>query len=180
MQYFRGRPACSCLIKWLPVYERELIDRGLLQVELDIWQLIGAASASANTHKTGGAADLGQFSDEQIRIARKMGAAACDRKPPVFSLRHNHLVLVGCPHAHPEAKAQVIELNAGGDGLRGDVPDYGPRAGLFPLCTYEDGIAWAKRNQRRRKLTTKIKAKRAEVVRLKRQISRLRIRREAV
>lgn len=180
MQYFRGRPACSCLIAWLPVYERELLDQGLLKVELDIYQLIGAASASASTHKTGGSADLGQFSWQQIRVARRMGAAAWDRTPPTFSPRHAHLVLKGCPHAHAQAKQQVVELDAGGDGLVGSAPDNGPRDGLFPLVNYSQGIQWAKRNQRRRGIRAKIKAKRAQVERLRRQISRLRLREQAL
>lgn len=176
--YFRGRPACRCLALWLPVYERELIDRGLLKVELDIYQLIGSATASANTHKGGGAADLAQYAREQIRVARQMGAAASDRTVPPFTTRHCHLVLKGCPHADPSAKAQVVEIEAGGDGLVGSAPDAGPRDVQIPFRTWSEGVTWAETNQRRRTLTAKIRAQRKALVRGRRRLARLVARRD--
>ena len=180
MPIFRGRPACDCLARWLPVYERELKDRGLLKVELDIYQLIGAATASAGTHRSGGAFDVGQVAAEQIRVARQMGAAMWHRKPPTFATPHGHGVLKGCPHADPSAKAQVVELEAGGDGLVGSASDDGPRDVQIPLRTWEEGIAWARRNQRRRDLTVKIRAQRAALVRGRRRLGRLITRREGL
>ena len=180
MTTFRGRPACDCLVRWLPVYERELLDRGLLKVELDIYQLIGAATASAGTHRGGGAFDDAQFSREQVRVARQMGAAKWHRKRPTFSTEHGHGVFKGCPHADPSAKAQVAELEAGGDGLVGSASDAGPRDVQIPLRTWEEGIAWARRNQRRRDLTVKIHAQRAAIVRGRRRLARLVTRREGL
>lgn len=177
---FRGRPACICLATWLPVYERELIDLGLLKVQLDIYQLIGAATASASTHKTGGAFDDAQFSREQIRVAREMGAMKWHRTAPPFSTPHGHGVLKGCPHAHPSAVAQIVEGEAGGDGLTGNAPDPGPRDVQIPLRTWQEGVAWAKRRQRRRELTVKIRATRARIVRQKRRLERLTQRRAAL
>ena len=181
MPTFRGRPCCDCLATWLPVYERELLDRGLIKVQLDVYQLIGGAAASAGTHATGGAFDIGQYSTEALRVARQMGAMTWARGLPAFSTPHAHGVLKGCPHAAASAQRQVVEGEAGGDGLVGSAPDDGPRVGiLWPLRTYSEGIRWAKRLQRRRVLTTKIRAQRAALVRGRRRLARLIKRREAL
>ena len=47
MASFRGKKCCSCLAKWLPAYEAELLRRGLIRVSLDVYQLTGRAKASA-------------------------------------------------------------------------------------------------------------------------------------
>ena len=74
MASFRGKKCCSCLAKWLPAYEAELLRRGLIRVSLDVYQLTGRAKASAGTHAGGGAFDLAQTSPEAIKVARQMGA----------------------------------------------------------------------------------------------------------
>lgn len=146
--YFRGKPACSCLLKWLPAYEAELLRRGLLKSNLDVWQLIGGAAASGGTHALGGCFDIAQTSREQIAIARQMGADATwfrrynwDGKG---GMAHTHGVLRGCPHNGP-ARYQIAAVDQGYNGLgwmgRGGKDD-GPR----PLTrrTWQQGIAWAK------------------------------------
>ena len=48
---FRNRKACRCLATWLPVYEAELLRRGVIMHNIDIYQLIGSNPKSAGTHK---------------------------------------------------------------------------------------------------------------------------------
>lgn len=143
MPTFRGKPACDCLVQWLPAYEAELQARGILDGPLSIFQLIGSASASANTHSTGGAFDIVDLpGGEDLWVARQMGAdATWSRKPPAFT-PHIHGVLRGCPHNLP-ARYQIAAVDAGYNGLgAGGVggPDDGPR----PLShrTWQQGIAW--------------------------------------
>lgn len=146
MPSFRGRPACRCLAKWLPVYEAELLRRGIIRYNLDVYQLIGGAKASGGTHATGGAFDLGQTSPEAIWVARQMGADATwhRRRSQGFDIDHSHGVLRGCPHNGP-ARYQIDAVDAGFNGLgwmgRGGKDD-GPRP--LSMRTWKEGIAWAK------------------------------------
>ena len=140
-----GKPwaVCSCLKAWLPAYESEILRRGLIRTCLDLFQTIGGYSKSGGTHATGGAADTGQYSDEHIRIARKMGAAAWHRTPEQGFIHHTHLVLNGCPHAAAAAKGQVEDYKRGYNGLVGKSrrrEKWAPRK----LRTWDEGIAWAR------------------------------------
>lgn len=143
--YFRGHPCCPCLKRWIPAYEKELLRRKLIKQSVDIYQLIGNAPASAGTHSRGGAFDIKQFSTEQVRVAREMGAdATWHRAPPTFSPEHAHGVLRGCPHNWPVAY-QIGAVDAGFNGLGTggrSAPDDGPK----PLShrTWKQGIAWAR------------------------------------
>lgn len=138
---FRGFPCCTCLAEWLPRYERELLNAGIIKQSIDIYQLRGGAPASGGTHTQGGAYDIVQRSPEAIRIARRMGSAAWareDMRPP-----HQHGVLKGCDTNDP-AWYQIVALNAGYNGLgsggRGG-RDAGPRTGItFPIINWDDGI----------------------------------------
>ena len=158
MASFRGKKCCSCLAKWLPAYEAELLRRGLIRVSLDVYQLTGKAKASAGTHAGGGAFDLGQFSDAQIAVARQMGADATwhRRKAQGFDVDHAHGVLRGCPHNGP-ARYQIAAVDLGYNGLgtagRGGRDD-GPR----PLSkrTWQQGIAWAKAQATPKPKTTRV------------------------
>lgn len=152
--YFRGKPACSCLLKWLPVYEAELKRRGVIKYNLDVYQLIGGASASAGTHSGGGAFDLGQTQPVAIAVARAMGADATwvRRKSQGFDDDHLHGVLRGCPHNGP-ARYQIAAVDAGFNGLgaggRGGRDDGPARY----RRTWKQGIAWAKTQQPKPKTT---------------------------
>ena len=151
---FRQRPACPCLAAWLPPFEAELKARGLIKVSIDIAQLIGHAPKSGDVHSTGGAADIWQTDWRVSRVARHMGAVAWPRLTGDFAdLQHTHMVLVGCPHAHPDARAQITAAFQGGDGLGGNVPD-DPRLAdaLVPGRTWRQGIAWHRSQERLRKL----------------------------
>lgn len=144
--WFRGRPACPCLVEWLPVFEAELLRRGVIRESIDIAQLIGGADASAGTHSKGGAFDIWQYDDVTVWVARQMGAPATwARTTGSFAFsRHAHGVLKGCPHNGP-ARYQIDEVFAGGDGLVGSSPDPGPRP--IPDRTWREGIEWAKAQQ---------------------------------
>ena len=148
VQYFRGKPACDCLIEWLGWYERVLLWRGVIQVRIDVFQLIGGAAASAGTHLGGGAYDIAQRSTEAVLVARQMGAAAWARTPEQgFSLAHQHGILIGCPHnvgGGYQIEAYRAGFNGLGRGGRGGRDD-GPRLPL--IRTWSQGIEWAKAQQ---------------------------------
>lgn len=173
---FRGLPACECLAEWLPPFEAELKARGLIKVSIDIAQLIGTAKASALVHSTGGAADIWQTDWRVSWVARKMGAVSWPRVTGSFARnRHTHLVLVGCPHLHQQGLDQIAEAFRGGDGLLGDAPDDARLvAALVPGRTWRDGIAWHKRQQRRRALTRMIRAAKVRVEKWKAERKALR------
>lgn len=143
--WFRGKPACPCLAKWIPAYEAELIRRGAIKEAVDIAQLIGDAPASAGVHASGGCGDIWQTGDVFQLVGREMGAA--------FFVRmwtgnvHSHFVLNGCPHNTP-ARYQITALAAGFDGtgyLGRGAPDTGP--GPRVLRTWREGIEWAENLQ---------------------------------
>lgn len=145
MTTFRGKPACTCLATWLPVFERELQRHGFLSGPLKIYQLIGDADASGGTHSTGGAFDIVDLPGRgDLRIARDMGAdATWSRTKAQGFMSHIHGVLRGCPHNLP-ARYQIAAVDKGGNGLgRGGMggTDDGPR----PLSgrTWRQGIEWA-------------------------------------
>lgn len=142
---FRGFYACPCLAKWLPVYEAELKRRGVIKFSIDIYQLIGLADASANTHSKGGAFDIAQFSELAVWVARHMGAGATwhRRRSQGFDIDHAHGVLRGCPHNGP-ARYQLDAVDDGYNGL-GYLGHAGPDDGpVGSSRTWEQGIAWAK------------------------------------
>lgn len=147
--WFRSHPACPCLAEWLPVYETELQRLGVLSGPLRIYQLIGGASASAGTHRDGGAFDITDLvGDLDVWIARQMGADATWARTAAQGFTpHLHGVLTGCPHNGP-ARYQIDAVRSGGNGLGsgglGGIDD-GPR----PLSgrTWRQGIEWAKQRQ---------------------------------
>lgn len=149
---FRGRVACDCLIKWLPVYEAELKRRGVIKYSIDIYQLTGGNPKSGGTHIQGGAYDIAQTSPTAVWVARQMGADATWHRPYNWDNAgggsHTHGVLRGCPHNSP-ARYQITSSNYGVDtghnGLANGGSDNGPR----PLSkrTWTQGITWAKAQQ---------------------------------
>lgn len=145
MAYIRGKRTCSCMAEWFPFLEAEAKRQGIIKQTVDIYQLIGNASASAGYHRSGAAADFKQASEKFIKLCRNMGAAAWRRDGRDGMIVHTHLALKGCPHLTAGARAQVGELERGGDGLVGSRSDRGPRSGIqWPLRTYKEGIAWAR------------------------------------
>lgn len=161
---FRGKPACECLREWIPVYEQELQELGILKGELNIFQLNGTAPESAGTH-TGGAADFIDLpGGDEVLIAREMGAPATWTRPFNWNgkngIAHNHSILRGCPHNFG-GRYQITAVEDGFNGLgtggRGG-PDTGPRP-VSPR-TWQEGIAWARRQQKRRRQEAKLAAAR--------------------
>lgn len=147
---FRGLPACPCLAEWLPVFEAELLRRGVVKHSIDLAQLIGGAQASAGTHSQGGAFDIWQHDETTLWVARQMGAAAWARTKAQGFSPHTHGVLNGCPHNAParyQLTAYAEGYNGLGKGGRGG-PDDGPRPGNGRLRSWRDGIAWARSQQR--------------------------------
>lgn len=145
MPSFRGKPACSCLVAWLPVFESELKRRGVVRSSIDIAQLIGGAKASGGTHSTGGAFDIWQHDATTVKVAREMGAAAWARTRAQGFDPHTHGVLNGCPHNGP-ARYQIAALARGRNGLANNGPDDGPSPRT--LRSWRDGIKWAKAQQK--------------------------------
>lgn len=88
-------------------------------------------AASANTHDGGGAMDLKTTADgkslKQIRTMvealRRAGFAAWHRAAPAWSPDHIHAIAIGDRDLSSDARAQVREYFAGGDGLTGSAPD---------------------------------------------------------
>lgn len=148
MPMFRGFNACACLVRWLPVFEAELLRRGVIKHNIDIAQLIGGAAVSGGTHTKGGAFDIWQHDKITIYVARQMGADADWSRTRAQGFDpHSHGVLRGCPHNTP-ARYQITAVDDGYNGLgyagRGGRDD-GPR----PLSerTWQEGIAWAEAQQ---------------------------------
>lgn len=145
MAEFRGLPACSCLVAWLPVFE-DMIGR-----QPRLFQLAGDAKASAGFHRGGGSADYEPLQENELRIARNMGAAAWNRW--WSNNYHSHMRLNGCSH-NSIAQPQVEDLNEGRDGTgplydNAGKPDDGPRDGVrWPLRTWQEGIKWAQQKEK--------------------------------
>lgn len=180
---FRGKPACECLAKWLPVYERELRETGNLVGDLQLFQLNGTAAASAGTH-TGGAYDVTDPKDVDsnqgdVLIGRSMGSSEWLRTTAQgFSVGHRHGILRGCPH-NIGGRYQIVKLDAGFNGLKGDGPDDGPRP-IGMTRTWQEGIAWARARQRRRVLNARLAVLREQKAKVVRQLDRVRGKRDAL
>lgn len=171
---FRGKPACRCLAKWLPVYERELQETGNLDGELVIYQLIGDAAASGNTHRGGGAYDItepgeGMSNQADVMIARQMGSAEWLRTTAQGFTPHRHGILRGCPHNTNPYQVRLLEQ--GFNGLVGNAPDDGPKVHVHR--TWKQGIAWAKARQKMRRRRARIKMLRAQRAKITAAIQRL-------
>jgi hypothetical protein len=172
--YFRGKPCCYCLYKWLPVYERELQETGNLVGELQIYQLNGTAEASAGTH-TGGAYDVtdpdaGLSNQADVMIGRQMGAAEWARTAAQGFVPHRHGILRGCGHNHG-GRYQLDLLRQGYNGLKGNAPDDGPKVHVYR--TWKQGIAWAKARQKMRRRRARIKMLREQRAKITSTIQRL-------
>lgn len=150
---FRGKAACECLAEWIPPFEEELLELGILTKPLSIAQLIGLATKSALVHSTGGAGDVWETDERISFVARQMGAVSWPRVTGSFATnRHTHFVLIGCPHLHQQGLDQIREAYENGDGLLGDVPDDSAlHAALWPRRTWQQGIGWHRAEQLRRR-----------------------------
>lgn len=141
--YFRGKPTCTCVRKWIPAFEAELRRRKLLTGNVYLYQLKGGAAASAGTHSQGGAIDMQRLTGAQRQVARNMGGASWGRGPAQGMVNHEHIVLIGCPHNSP-ARYQVSAYKRGYSGLGyGGVASRDPFTRPATIRTWKQGIKWA-------------------------------------
>lgn len=155
---FRGKVACDCLAKWLPVFERVLIAHGLVRESIDILQLTGDYSLSGGNHKAGGVFDIKQYDERVVAIAREMGAPGTWMRNMKFpdgspGNTHTHGALSGCAHAWPaiyQITAQKRGYDGMGQGAAGTAyagqwgyggPDPHPDPKTYR--TWAQGVAWA-------------------------------------
>lgn len=89
---------------------------------------------SAGTHERGGAVDLRWCGHKRcIRALRLAGMAAWHRTPAQGPWPdHIHAVVIDHPDLAPSAARQVVSYLAGGDGLKNNGPDDGPRLDPIP------------------------------------------------
>lgn len=91
-------------------------------------------AASGGTHDRGGAVDLRWCGHNECILAlRKSGMAATwHRKPSQGPWPdHTHGVVYGHPDLSPAAARQITSVLGGGNGLKGNGPDDGPRPEPF-------------------------------------------------
>ena len=182
-----GLPACSCQVAWFPPFLAELKARDLIKADADLGlvQLIGDAKASAGVHKTGGCADWRNVNVEIARVAREMGSPSTWVRVggPWVGNEHCHSGLRNCPHMAPAGRAQIVEVDAGGDGLLGSAPDDPRLAPFLNKRTWQQGIEWHREQERLRRierLNVRIAETLAERDKLTGKIKRLRAQRDAL
>lgn len=134
--WFRVGWTCTCLKRVLESSETEMLLLGQLDEELDIYQLMGGAAASAGTHSKPGAADLGQTSDGQITTLRKNGGDFQKRTPAQGFVLHAHGWAHGCPHGSSGLLYQKRVWNNKDDGL----VSHGTVQGLWPTQNWQDAV----------------------------------------
>jgi GH24 family phage-related lysozyme (muramidase) len=136
---FRGGWTCSCVAKSLPLVEKDMIRRGLIKYNIDIYQLgyRNDVGASAGTHAGGGNTDVGQFSDAQIDVWRLWGWTIQHRtRAQGFDMDHGHGWPLGCTHLSSGGRSQASQWANRQNGLvsRGRV------AGRWPIDTWKTAM----------------------------------------
>jgi hypothetical protein len=129
---FRGGWTCECVAKSLPLVEADMIKKGIIKHNVDIFQLgynSGGVSASAGTHDGGGNTDVGQYSDAGIKVWREWGWCQQHRTPAQGFSNHGHGWPKGCPHMskggnYPAPRART--LRPGPRGSRTTLPNRRP------------------------------------------------------
>jgi len=140
---FRGGWTCSCVAKSLPMVENYMLMKGLIQFNIDIFQLGyngGGVAASAGTHDAGGCTDVGQYSDAQIQAWRECGWTMQHRTPAQGFSHHAHGWPLGCPHMSAGARSQATQWANGTNGLA----SYGRITGKYPIDNWQ--TAYTKRS----------------------------------
>ena len=125
---FRGGWTCSCVATSLPLVEKDMIRRGLIKKNIDIFQLgyrPGGTAASAGTHDEGGCTDVDQYSEAQIKVWREWGWTM-QKRVGVGSGTHAHGWPYKCPHLAPDAKSQERDWDRKDAGLVGAGKVVGP------------------------------------------------------
>lgn len=98
-------------------------------------------SYSGPTHRGCAAVDLTAYNwKNRVILADLLGATACHRTRSQGDWpEHIHWMTRGMGCADPYLKAQIVEVQNGGDGLKGSRPDPDARyrSGLWPLAVYQ-------------------------------------------
>jgi hypothetical protein len=139
--WFRVGWTCPHLKAVLESAEEEMLLRGELDNELDIYQLQGGAAASAGTHSKPGAADLGQTSDAQITTLRRNGGNFQRRTPAQGFVLHAHGFAQGCTCGSSSLLNQKRLWNRRLNGLVSN----GPVIGLWPTKNWKTAVAERKK-----------------------------------
>jgi hypothetical protein len=136
---------CICVALMLPLFDAELRKVQLVIRGVDIMQggYNTTVAASAKTHHMGGVFDMRPLRDHDkaVRIGNSLGLIVFVRLWPKNI--HYHVVVLGCPHQHAQAEAQLSGPNGylnGGDGLAVRGPYQGPR-GLAPNGGWQEAYA---------------------------------------
>ena len=117
-----------------------------------------AVSASATTHNGGGVVDLAPWDQaNKVKVWRdNIGPAWFRPAIPGLWPDHIHAIVAGHPNLDPQAVEQVVDYNAGKDGLKGDRPDPNPyRPNPLPAFDYRAAV----RDERLRENITGLKAR---------------------
>jgi hypothetical protein len=128
-QYFRGGYTCVCLVTIIPLIEKEMISKGIIKHNIDVyqWGYRNDVSASAGTHAEAGVLDVGQFSDSALKVWREWGVEMQRRtRAQGFDIEHGHGVVKGCIHRSNAAYLQHLDWEKGKNGLRSHGPITGP------------------------------------------------------
>jgi hypothetical protein len=136
---FRGGWTCSCVTTSLPLVEQDMLGRGLITFNIDIYQLgyNTLVTASAGTHAAGGCTDVGQYSKDQIEVWREWGWTMQHRTTQQgFDFDHAHGWPYGCPHLSSDAQQQNVQWNHKQNGLTSK----GAVAGLWPIPDWKTAI----------------------------------------
>jgi hypothetical protein len=139
---FRGGWTCECVAKSLPLVEADMIKKGIIKHNVDIFQLgyNSSVEASAGTHDGGGNTDVGQYSDAGIKVWREWGWCQQHRTPAQGFSNHGHGWPKGCPHMSKGGNYQASEWQAGRNGLRSKGPITGPGPKGKDTPTWTQGI----------------------------------------
>jgi hypothetical protein len=142
---FRGAGlTCRCVVESLPLVEEEMLLRGLISNNIDIYQLgyRDDVPSSSGTHARGFNIDVGQYSDAEIDIWRLHGYNMQHRtRAQGFALEHGHGGPWGCPHGSPAALDQMAQWRLRQNGLI----SRGPVLGRWPVKDYRDAMVERKK-----------------------------------
>lgn len=120
------RLGCVCMAMTFPLIEKEMIKRGLIKHQIDVFQggyNKGGVAASAGTHDMGGVIDVAQgITLAQRRVWAMFGVMMFPRTRQYGwnTGDHGHGVWHGCPHQTVSADRQVTSGINGRDGLVGN------------------------------------------------------------
>lgn len=126
----------------------------------------GGVGASGGTHDKGGVVDLSPFEHaRKVKVLRDLGFAAWYRAPrPGVWGAHIHAVLIGHQNLSPSAHSQVLDYQAGLNGLADNAKDPNPYRPVVENFNYAKYL-------RDEELVTKIKGLNARIKRLQDKVS---------